>query len=95
MKNKTLTLMLLLCTAVLPAMTTLADPAKTLEDAGLTRTGMEYVIEDETEIIRARTEIKKAQRALRQEQQPSPGRRFRRSGRESTRFRDAQSCLSA
>ena len=64
MKNKTLTLMLLLCTAVLPAMTTLADPAKTLEDAGLTRTGMEYVIEDETEIIRARTEIKKAQRAL-------------------------------
>ena len=64
MKNKTLTLMLLLCAAVLPAMTTLADPAKTLEDAGLTRTGMEYVIEDETEIIRARTEIKKAQRAL-------------------------------
>jgi clan AA aspartic protease (TIGR02281 family) len=66
MKNKTLSLMLLLCVAALPAMTTLADPAKTLEDAGLTRTGMEYVIEEETEIIRARTDIKKAQRALKE-----------------------------
>ncbi|MBX2851154.1 MAG: TIGR02281 family clan AA aspartic protease [Phycisphaeraceae bacterium] len=62
--NKPLTLLLLLCAAALPAMTTLADPVKTLEDAGLSRTGMEYVIPEETEIIRARTEIKKAQRAL-------------------------------
>lgn len=64
MMNKPLTLMLLLCTAVLPAMTTLADSAKTLEDAGLTRVGMEYVLEDENEIIRARNEIKQAQKEL-------------------------------
>lgn len=64
MMNKPLTLMLLLCTALLPAMTTLADAAKTLEDAGLSRVGMEYVLEEENEIIRARADIKKAQRAL-------------------------------
>lgn len=64
MMNKPLTLMLLLCTAALPALTTLADSAKTLEDAGLSRVGLEYVLEEENEIIRARTDIKKAQREL-------------------------------
>ncbi|MGB1125949.1 MAG: TIGR02281 family clan AA aspartic protease [Phycisphaeraceae bacterium] len=64
MIQKPLTLMLLLCTAVLPALTTLAEPAKTLEEAGLSRVGMEYVLEEENEIIRARTEIKKAQKTL-------------------------------
>lgn len=64
MMNKPLTLMLLLCAAALPALSTLADPAKSLEDAGLSRVGMEYVLEDEAEIIRARTDIKKAQRTL-------------------------------
>ena len=64
MMNKPLTLMLLLCTALLPALATQADPAKTLEDAGLNRVGLEYVIEAEDEIIRARADIKKAQRAL-------------------------------
>lgn len=66
MMNKPLTLMLLLCTAVLPAMTTLGDSAKTLEDAGLSRVGMEYVLEDENEIIRARNDIKQAQRELKE-----------------------------
>ena len=66
MMNKPLTLLLLLCTAVLPALTTLADAAKTLEDAKLTRVGLEYVLEEENEIIRARTDIKKAQRDLKE-----------------------------
>jgi len=64
MMKKQLTLFLLLCTAALPTMTTLADPAKTLEDAGLSRVGLEYVLEEEEEIIRARREIKDAQRTL-------------------------------
>ena len=46
MIQKPLTLMLL-STAVLPALTTLAEPAKTLEEAGLSRVGMEYVLEEE------------------------------------------------
>ncbi len=41
-----------------------ADPAKTLEDAGLTKVGVEYVIAEETEIIRARRDITTAQREL-------------------------------
>lgn len=64
--TKPFALMLLFCVAAMPTLATAADPAKTLEDAGLTRTGMEYVLEDETEIIRARSEIKKAQRALKE-----------------------------
>lgn len=64
MLNKPLTLLVLLCAAVLPTLSILAEPAKTLEVAGLTRAGMEYVIPEETEIIRARTDIKKAQREL-------------------------------
>ena len=64
--NKPLTLLVLLCAALLPTLSTLADAAKTLEDAGLTRVGMEYVLAEETEIIKARTEIKKAQRALKE-----------------------------
>ncbi|MEO0474662.1 MAG: TIGR02281 family clan AA aspartic protease [Planctomycetota bacterium] len=62
--NKPLTLMLLLCAALLPASAALADATKTLEDAGLTRVGMDYIIGEEDEIIKARTEIKKAQREL-------------------------------
>lgn len=64
MKNNPLLMLLLLCSVILPATSTLGDPAKTLEDAGLSRVGMEYVLEEETEIIRARTDIKKAQREL-------------------------------
>jgi len=66
MMKKPLTLTLLLCAAVLTALPTLADPAKTLEDAGLNRVGLEFVLEDENEIIRARREIKDAQRALKE-----------------------------
>jgi clan AA aspartic protease (TIGR02281 family) len=57
---------LLLCTAVLPALTVLAEPTKTLEEAGLSRVGLEYVLEEENEIIRARNDIKQAQRALKE-----------------------------
>lgn len=64
--NKPLTLLLLLCAALLPTFSILADAAKTLEDAGLSRVGMEYVLEDEAEIIKARNEIKNAQRALKE-----------------------------
>lgn len=63
-KTQPLALLLILCSAVLPALTAQAEAAKALEDAGLSRTGLEYVIAEETEIIRARTEIKNAQRAL-------------------------------
>lgn len=66
MMNKPMTLFLLLCTAVLPALTTLAEPAKTLEEAGLSRVGLEYVLEDENEIIRARSDIKNAQKELKE-----------------------------
>ncbi|MFK7789481.1 MAG: TIGR02281 family clan AA aspartic protease [Phycisphaeraceae bacterium] len=66
MLNKLFMATLLLCVVAMPALSTLADPAKTLEDAGLTRTGMEYVIAEETEIIRARNEIKLAQRELKE-----------------------------
>jgi len=59
-----LSLLIVLCALIVPPAQ--ADPAKTLEEAGLTRTGLEYVIEDETEIIRARTDIKNAQRNLKE-----------------------------
>ncbi|MEM6259846.1 MAG: TIGR02281 family clan AA aspartic protease [Planctomycetota bacterium] len=64
--NKSLTILAMLCAALVPAFTALADATKTLEDAGLSRVGMEYVLEDEAEIIRARTEIKQAQRDLKE-----------------------------
>ncbi len=66
MMNKPLTLMLLLCTALLPTLTAQAEAAKAIEDAGLSRVGLEYVLEEENEIIRARTDIKQAQRALKE-----------------------------
>ena len=56
--------MLLLAVCGLIATPSLADPAKTLEDAGLTRTGLEYVIDAENEIIRARRDIQLAQKSL-------------------------------
>ncbi|MGB0768525.1 MAG: TIGR02281 family clan AA aspartic protease [Phycisphaeraceae bacterium] len=56
--------LLLLTVALAPAQRLAADPAKTLEDAGLTRAGLEYVIAEEEEIIKARREIKDAQRDL-------------------------------
>lgn len=64
MVNKFFMTSLLFCLIAMPAFSTLADPAKTLEEAGLTRTGMEYVLAEEAEIIRSRTEIKTAQRTL-------------------------------
>jgi len=54
-------LLMLVAFAASPA---LADPAKTLEEAGLERSGLEYVIEEETEIIRGRREIQLAEREL-------------------------------
>ncbi|MFN3168901.1 MAG: TIGR02281 family clan AA aspartic protease [Phycisphaeraceae bacterium] len=57
-----LPLLLLLASLATPAA---ADPAKTLEDAGLTKTGVEFVIAEEEEIIRARRDITTAQRDLR------------------------------
>lgn len=49
---------------LLPGLDVLADSAKTLEDAGLTRKGIEFLIDAEDEIIRARSTIKTAQRKL-------------------------------
>lgn len=62
---KPFALILLLCAAFLPAIAIANDdPAKTLEDAGLTKTGLEYIIQQEAEIIKARREIHAAQKEL-------------------------------
>lgn len=55
---------LFLAAAMLCAAPALADPAKTLEDAGLVRSGMEYVVKVEDEILSARRDIAQAERDL-------------------------------
>lgn len=54
---------LLFCFGLMPAVAH-ADAAKTLEEADLNRSGLEYVIEAEQEIIRARRDIQSAQKEL-------------------------------
>lgn len=55
---------LLLCAALLLTPHAQADPAKTLEDAGLTKSATEFVIPEEDEILRAKRDITQAQRDL-------------------------------
>ncbi len=55
--------LLLLALSVLTVPTG-ADPVKTLEEAGLIRIGMDYIIEVENEIIQAQRDIKAAQKDL-------------------------------
>ena len=63
--KQTLPLVLMLIGMLtLPGTSAWADAAKTLEDAGLKKAGLEYIIDDETEIIRAQREIQLAQREL-------------------------------
>lgn len=59
-------LILFVAAIALSAWPTLADPAKTLEDAGLTKTGVEYIFKEETEILRAQRDISQAQRDLKE-----------------------------
>ena len=61
--KSTLPLILIFAALSLPAGAQ-DDPAKTLEDAGLTKEGVEFVIAEEAEIIRARRDITMAQREL-------------------------------
>lgn len=63
-KMKLMPFCMLFALLAMPTSLAQADPAKTLEDAGLTLAGIEYVLEDETEIIRGKRDISLAQREL-------------------------------
>lgn len=62
--NKHLPLLALCAALALPAATVRADAEKTLEDAGLNRAGLEFVIDAETEVLRGKREIQLAEREL-------------------------------
>lgn len=64
MTPRSILITLSLLAVVLLAPMSLADPAKVLEDAGLTLTGRAYVVAEEDEIIRAKRDITIAQKTL-------------------------------